>query len=659
MFNKLKMTLTFILHDLIDYTNIRLCQINGITYGSILDIIDHITKKQYAKTIWARINKRKELNITSTRFSFVDQSRATPITDGENMMRIIYVIPGKEALNFRNRSPSSFLNINLISVQNTIVNQIQGNDLPNLDKTIRYASHSYNQTTFYIRARLPNKYINTNATNIKQLTMLILKFGIAFCMNTRNKQYINDPDNGYFIFSFPCKTRAEAAIVESILRSDFSNFTVLNSYEYVDTTKLAEFFDMPYSSDSYDDYMKLGQRLYIYVLQKIKAIWPEKYAHDFGFVYNIIETIKPSNENIIELSYPDKSITSEMATQMGLNILTRPELELKIHKLEKKVLDMQIKYETRAPLIETETTSTISPDSIISRDIITGEEFMYRNSELAANSCDFSSTSLRRSYIDKARQFKGRHWRSIGKQYWIPPKGFHFDINHIEPTIKYISATEVSGEVHVYESLIAAAKILKLEKKDISNYIDKKEYFKGYLWSNIQVNEWGTWAIPTNDQANLQEYKLKLENGINNRCKGKIIAHDLTTHEEIVYESVTRAAAFNDMCANMLTNSFLDKPRQARGKHFRSITSKRMWSPPDYFKYNKEDWEKKTSGYVMSFAENDENDKVMYESIKAAHELENINVSGIQQFIDSGKSFKGRIWRKLPPEYVEAFFVHI
>ena len=320
---------------------------------------------------------------------------------------------------------------------------------------------------------------------------------------------------------------------------------------------------------------------------------------------------------------------------------------------------MQIKYETRAPLIETEITSTISPDSIISRDIITGEEFMYRNSELAANSCDFSSTSLRRSYIDKARQFKGRHWRSIGKQYWIPPKGFHFDINHIEPTIKYISATEVSGEVHVYESLIAAAKILKLEKKDISNYIDKKEYFKGYLWSNIQVNEWGTWAIPTNDQANLQEYKLKLENGINNRCKGKIIAHDLTTHEEIVYESVTRAAAFNDMCANMLTNSFLDKPRQARGKHFRSITSKRMWSPPDYFKYNKEDWEKKTSGYVMSFAENDENDKVMYESIKAAHELENINVSGIQQFIDSGKSFKGRIWRKLPPEYVEAFFVHI
>ena len=179
------------------------------------------------------------------------------------------------------------------------------------------------------------------------------------------------------------------------------------------------------------------------------------------------------------------------------------------------------------------------------------------------------------------------------------------------------------------------------------------------MWSNIHVNDWGTWDIPTNDQASLQEYKLKLETGINNRCKGKIVAHDLTTHEEVVYESVTRAAAFNDICANALTNNILDKPRQLRGKCFRSMTSKCIWTPPDYFKYNKDDWEKKTNGYVISIAENDENDKIMYESIKAAHELENIHISGIQQFIDSGKSFRGRIWKKLPLEYVEAFFKHI
>jgi hypothetical protein len=41
-------------------------------------------------------------------------------------------------------------------------------------------------------------------------------------------------------FSFHCPSRKEAQIVEDIMRYDFSKIAVLNSYEYVDTTAVAE-----------------------------------------------------------------------------------------------------------------------------------------------------------------------------------------------------------------------------------------------------------------------------------------------------------------------------------------------------------------------------------------------------------------------------------
>ena len=67
---------------------------------------------------------------------------------------------------------------------------------------------------------------------------------------------------------------------------------------------------------------------------------------------------------------------------------------------------------------------------IIGRDIMTGVEKFYIDCDDVLNHYDSSVYNIpvfKSLYLDQPRQFKGKHWRSEVKQYWIPPSGLVFD----------------------------------------------------------------------------------------------------------------------------------------------------------------------------------------------------------------------------------------
>ena len=306
---------------------------------------------------------------------------------------------------------------------------------------------------------------------------------------------------------------------------------------------------------------------------------------------------------------------------------------------------------------------------VIARDIVSGDEVEYDSCERAANSCNFTPASFKKTYLDQTRQLKGKHWRSKGKQFWIPPKGFRFDANNAESTAKgYVKAIDLkSNEILIFESTTAAAKFLNLNRRTLSDFVKNETEYKGYHWSPLPSTEYGAFAfantilnelytpIPINSSSVLQEDKEN-DDGKNNRCHGKIIVRDLSTGQEEIYDSINRAAAFFNICGKALSKTYIDKPRQALGKHFRTFNAKQFWNPPSYFKYDPNIIVKKVDEYVISIAENDDNDKILYEGIKSAHEIDNISTDGIQQYLDSGKPYKGRIWKRFSMEYVNSFF---
>ena len=403
-------------------------------------------------------------------------------------------------------------------------------------------------------------------------------------------------------------------------------------------------------------------------LDKYVTPWPERYTQSYGHAYSIVETNTTEefdNHLKVELKYPSQEITRDMIEKMGWIQYTIPEYEFLLKQSREETSYLRIKYETgpdpshydEEKVADPNHDSKKSKGRIISRDIITGEECIHANCEQAAYSCEFTPAALRRTYLDKARQLKGKHWRSEGKPYWIPPNGFHFEPDNVESSTRgYVKAVDTNGNIHVYDSITAAAKILDLNRRSLSDFVDQNKVYKGFIWSFLPASEWGTWSNNISNNVTNITQEIVPETGTNGRCKGKIIARNLETGEETIYDSVTRAGALNLMSPHALTNSFIDKPRIARGKHFRSFISTQYWSPPTYFRYNPTEFESKTTGYVISIAENDENDKVMYESIKSAHELDGIQLWGIQQYLDSGKPYKGRIWNRIAPEVIDSYF---
>ena len=630
-------------------TSFRLCEIDGVKHKSILDIITAFGNEGcQARVIWKRMKDNPDNVYRYSMHYFPGEKSATPVADEETLLQIICKLDSPKAEPVRLAIAQS-----LLAIWNPMEEFIS--EL----KERRLVQNSDKETWLYVCARLPDSCLRKDLYNAKELTLETIKMGITNWLGEHNT------DNGYMMFSFQCFHNTEAEIVEGIIKENFYDFSVFDSHGYCSSVRLANALEMSdYIADDYVNYIKLAEKLFVYMVQVVKRCWPKKYLTNFGFKYNVVENVIPcgSLSSIgVELSYPCQEISRALASQMGMpeyeivsvvrdpNIPTLPPVLIGMPS----VVPSAVPVDANVPEQPAAKVDRRSKGIVISRDLITGAEVEYGSCENAANSCGITPSALRRTFVDFPSQLQGKHWRQKGMPYWVPPEGFVFDPAHYEKSHgKAVRATKGS-EVRVFESRVAAAKIMQCSKtRTLSDYIGTSKEFMGFVWTDVQVAEYGSWKTtgdePTSDATEPTAVTLE-DAGVNGRCNGKIIARDLATGVEVIYDSATRAGAFNNICKHALDLTFVDKPRQVRGKHFRSFTATRYWSPPPYFKFDTSSFERKTNGYVVSV---DEGGNIigMYESVKAAAQLEDIKLWKVQQYINSDKVCHGRLWRSATTE---------
>jgi hypothetical protein len=654
---------------------IRLCEIDGVKYASVLDVITAVTDNpNTSRVVWHRLkNDRDRADLTSgcSTFTFPgNRGGPTPIADASTMLSIIFVLSGPKANDFRAGAASALLNVLapdqdfIDSLQERHDNQAEGITDGDVDgdttsfldtrdqRIVRIASRCYNDTYMYVRIRLPDEYIRDIETT-KQLSMSVIKFGIAYVIQDRHNTY--PEDNGFMAFSYTMNSRKEAKIIEDVLKLEFETITAYNSREYVDTTRLSEMLGfVGFSEDSYESYVELSRRLFARMVRLIKALWP-RYSDTHGFMYSIKESIPRSVQTTISVSgsldRPSEVEVSFPRTIISPNMAKEMDLIDDVAKLRQQIEDLQappppITTTTTSLPPDTEENTSRSKGAVYSHDLVTGEEKRYESAERAALDCGMSGASFRRTVLGKMRQVGGRSWRKEGMPVWVPPEGFCFDDN-FDPlsTSGFILAVHQEDDSirKVFESITAAARIMGLERRKLSDMVASGRVFAGYAWSELPQQAWGTWVDDPSSAAPIPN--AAVDSAVNGRCNGRIIARVLATGQDTVYESLNKAAAVHKLSPHTLREQLLDKPRQAFGKCFRSFTATECWVPPENLVYDASTYVTKTSGYVKSINEATGEVRI-YESVRAACSLMGANTKTwtIQQYMNTGKACHGLKW---------------
>lgn len=640
---------------------IRLCDVNGVKHGSVIDVISMMTEKS-AQTVmvWKRMKlEHTDIEQSCNLIRFPQQAgRASPVANAETMLRIICLLRGAKAAEFRRLSARSFLLalkpsrefIGDLKERLEVLDDCEvGSFLVDGLKPVKL-----NQTFLYVRMCLPRDLQRTDITSRKQLTLSILKFGIAYSLRERNNQYHKEPDNAYMAFSFQCHNRGDAEVVENYMKNKLRDITVLGSREYVDAAQLAGLLDMnEYSCESYADYRQLAEKLFVDMVRFVKQTWAAEYPM-FGQSHDVMRSCRSVFHEIVAsgsaaevpdvmLRYTIRDITVDMATAMGI-----VEKEVENEPVIKFGAIQSNDTVQRCVSIQRELSSdNRTHGNVISRDLMTGAEVTYANAEQAALSTGICASAMRRSFVNQASQLYGRHWRNAGTPFWNPPMGFVYDPStYIACRTTPVRATS-AAEVCVYESQAAACKVLRLTSpRNLSDYIRSGRVYLGFIWTEVldTRTDYGTWSNKeVADPLPVPTPVVTEDTGANGSCHGKIIARNIATGQDITYKCLAKAAGSNGICAHALKGN-LNQPRQVRGQVFRTFTATRVWTPPPYFRFNATTFEKKTNGFVISTSVNG-GEKLMYESAKAAAELLNIKLWRVQQYINYGKVQCGVVWR--------------
>lgn len=181
----------------------------------------------------------------------------------------------------------------------------------------------YDQTYVYLRiCHAPD--LTRAVDNPNRLTLLMVKFGIAYSLAERDSQY--QPDNGYMMFCFQCYTRAEAEIVEQLLNYDLQNMIALGTRGYIDVAQLAEFLHMQPYSGLYEEYISIARKFCGFIVHAIKErVFPGKYLH-FGQTFQVVKHVSQfeisasSSQALVNqgLSYNCRDVAYDMALAMGM-----------------------------------------------------------------------------------------------------------------------------------------------------------------------------------------------------------------------------------------------------------------------------------------------------------------------------------------------------
>jgi hypothetical protein len=525
-----------------------------------------------------------------------------------------------------------------------ILNDVNFNNCQEIQKTLTEnpptllkQSDLYNETSIYIRIKLPDQYCS-QISKEKDLNLGTIKPGIAFHLRKRNGDYTNGeaPDNGYFIYSFSLHTREDAVMIENIYKRNFKDFTVYGSTEYFDTSKLAkELKYTDFDKTSYKSYLKLAKKLFDYIVNLIKFNFKGYEVHN-GYVHEIEEVKEVQRK----LNSSGQVIPSE-------TYITTIRKELKIEKKEIEGVEEDVEIRSDDVDICEETNSVIV--KIVGRDLETGKETIYDSITDVCIKYNCTRVAFTKTYLDKPFQFKGFHWRRKGNKVWL---GIENLVYNREESYNFYSAGYVKAintidhTVEIYEGYQAAQKYTKVHPYAIRVHVKNKAPYKDILWSILPTDEFGKWVEEGITETlrvlrvlNEEEYVKPKSNH-----KGKIIAFNLDTKEETVYRSMKQFSKFIKVSNITLTSSFLNAPRQVKGYHIRSQKNGLKWFPPANLIFDSTTFQRAKSLYIFSVNENDERDITIYESQTSACKICAFPEHSLKYPLKFKSLFNGHLW---------------
>jgi len=259
-------------------------------YISVLDTIQTCSgcKKESTRKLWQRIKNEYNNIVTDCRVIKFDgkKQKETPCINMTGFVKLLMIIPGKLADKFR--SDVAPIIIRNLGGDTSLINEIKYTDQlhiqngeSNIFRKVVKKKLCYDEK-YYMYVRVFSPFFAEQQKDakidekVRKLNWDMIKFGIAKYLDGRENSYSND--NGYFQFSIEVPSKECALFIEKISRNIFKDITVGNSFEYLDSKKLAKHFgiikEISLQLEKRDYYLS-AKELYTKMLIDLHMYYPE------------------------------------------------------------------------------------------------------------------------------------------------------------------------------------------------------------------------------------------------------------------------------------------------------------------------------------------------------------------------------------------------
>lgn len=410
--------------------------------------------------------------------------RETPCVNAKGLVKLLMLIPGKLAQEFRNQTADIMLRY--LGGDITLVNEIKHTDHlhiqngeSNIFRKVVKKKLSYNEK-YQIYVRVFSQFLAEQQKNtkidekVRKLNWNIIKFGIAHLLDNRENSYAND--NGYFQFTIQVSSKECAQFIEKISRNLFKDITIGNSFEYLDSKKLAKHFgiiqDISQPLEK-KDYFLAAKEMYTKILIDLHMYYPEE-KDNFG---SMNHPKAEENENF-------ETIITNSVIELNKEKLPNYILKECIIQDDNEKIEIEIKEENNNKMVEI----NIDQETLIENlnEELRLEKVKSRN---LVNLIKKESPEIYEKFITDSNTNDEHH------KVWSKNKIFQYTIDG-----KFIKS---------FDSVSAVAKFNNCSPKSIRNHVKDNKCFNGFLWrSSSDVNDKNDLIIKKIDQCDPIDFHI-------------------------------------------------------------------------------------------------------------------------------------------------------
>lgn len=431
-------------------------------YVSVYDIIKVAGGQKNPKETWKNLMKIHEEEVVQfvyyLKFPGAGQ-RETPCINAKGLVKLLMWIPGKLAQEFRNQAAD--IMIRYIGGDTSLINEIKHteqlhiqNGESNIFRKVVKNKLSYDEK-YYMYVRVFSPFFAEQQKNdkidekVRKLSWNIIKFGIAKYLDGRENSYSND--HGYFQYTIEVSSKECAQFIEKISRNIFKEITIDNTYEYLDSKKLAKHFgiieDISLLLEKRDYYLT-AKKLYTKILIDLHMYYPDL-KDNFG-IMNHPKCCEDEDFNTI-ITNSVIELTKEKLPDYILKecvIIDDKKTEVEIKDENNKMVEINVDQEK---LIEELRLEKVKSKNLL--DLIKKE-----------------SPEIFDKFVETNVKNEEHH------TFWAKNKIFQYTIDG-----KFVKS---------FDSLSAVAKFNKCSTKAIRNRMKHKKCLNNFLWiSSNDVND--------------------------------------------------------------------------------------------------------------------------------------------------------------------------